>query len=300
MIAQRYQLLRVLGEGGMGQVWEARDDLASVSVALKLIHPTLREHPKLRQRFLREARAVVAAAHPNVVRVHDVLEVSDGTLAIAMELLAGETLRARLTRQEVLSARETAAIFVPVISAAGTAHSLGIVHRDLKPENIFLSRAQGLEPTVKVLDFGIAQLDAEEQRSALTTPGTMLATPRYAAPEQAFGDPDVDHRADIWSIGAMLYESLSGGRPIEGATRGQVLKRLMTVGIMPIGDIVPDLPNDVGSLVMQMLASDREERPPDLRLAQTVLARHTTVSAPAFAPPRRADERASPGKPDPR
>lgn len=208
---------------------------------------------------------------------------------MVMELLRGETLGQKLQRDERLSLEETAALLVPVISAVGAAHAFGIVHRDLKPENLFLSEGDAT-PVVKVLDFGIAKLTAERylddgSSGLLTESGSMLGTPCYMAPEQASGEQPVDHRADVWSLGVILYECLSGSRPIEGETLPQVLARLMSAGIMPLERIAPELPGEVTALVKQMLARDLGRRTGSLIEVSKILGRYTNVRAPEFGSP---------------
>jgi serine/threonine protein kinase len=205
---------------------------------------------------------------------------------MVMELLRGETLGAKLLRDERLSLEETAALLLPVVSAVGTAHALGIVHRDLKPDNLFLIEGGG----VKVLDFGIAKLAAERYlqdgpSAMLTESGSMLGTPCYMAPEQASGEHPVDHRADVWSFGVILYECLSGMRPIEGENLPQVVARLMSAGIMPLERIAPELPGEVTGLVKQMLTREVGRRTPSLVEVGRTLGRFTSVKVPEFAPP---------------
>src|SRR4051812_21927994 len=220
LIAGRYRLEHPLGEGGMGTVWAATHTVTRRSVAMKFLKDSMRHRRDLRERFLREAAAASALKHPNVVEIIDVFDFAEGSPVMVMELLRGETLGAKLLRDERLSVEETAALLLPVVSAVGEAHAIGIVHRDLKPDNLFLLEGSG-EPRVKVLDFGIAKLSAERYLQGgpsplLTESGSMLGTPCYMAPEQASGESPVDHRADIWSLGVILYECLSGVRPIEG------------------------------------------------------------------------------------
>src|SRR5450755_90628 len=208
---------------------------------------------------------------------------------MVMELLRGETLGSKLARDQWLSMEETAALLLPVVSAVGTAHSLGIVHRDLKPDNLFLEERPD-SPRVKVLDFGIAKLTAEyylaRGLSALhTDAGSMLGTPYYMAPEQASGEVAVDHRADVWSIGVILYECLSGTRPIEGENLTQVVSRLMSAGIIPLERLAPELPHDVTAIVMQMLSRDPLRRPDGLREVSKVLSRYARTPAPEFSEP---------------
>jgi serine/threonine protein kinase len=171
----------------------------------------------------------------------------------------------------------------------GAAHALGIVHRDLKPDNLFLLEGGG-EPSVKVLDFGIAKLSAERflqegPSPLLTESGSMLGTPCYMAPEQASGESPVDHRADIWSLGVILYECLSGVRPIEGENLPQVVARLMSAGIMPLERIAPELPAEVTGLVKNMLSREIGRRPASLIDVSRSLSHFTNIRAPEFATP---------------
>jgi serine/threonine protein kinase len=249
----------------------------------------MRHRKDLRERFLREAAAASALKHPNVVEIIDVFDFAEGCPVMVMELLAGETLGAKLQRDERLSMEETAAVLLPVVSAVGAAHALGIVHRDLKPDNLFLLEGS-TEPRVKVLDFGIAKLSAERYLQEgpsplLTESGSMLGTPCYMAPEQASGDNPVDHRADIWSLGVILYECLSGVRPIEGENLPQVVARLMSAGIMPLERIAPELPAEVTSLVKNMLSREVSRRPASLIEVSRTLSHFTNVRAPEFATP---------------
>lgn len=289
LIAGRYRLEHPLGEGGMGTVWAATHTVTRRSVAMKFLKDSMRHRKDLRERFLREAAAASALRHPNVVEIIDVFDFAEGSPVMVMELLRGETLGAKLLRDERLSMEETAALLLPVVSAVGEAHALGIVHRDLKPDNLFLLEGSG-EPRVKVLDFGIAKLSAERYLQEgpsplLTESGSMLGTPCYMAPEQASGESPVDHRADIWSLGVILYECLSGVRPIEGENLPQVVARLMSAGIMPLERIAPELPAEVTGLVKQMLTRDVGRRPASLVEVSRTLSRFTNVRAPEFAAP---------------
>jgi len=283
VVAQRYRLTRLLGAGGMGMVWAATHMVTRRQVAIKLPHQSVR--PEVRRRFLREARAVSSIDHPNVVRVHDAFELEDGTPIIVMDLLEGETLGALLLRRQVLPLSEVTRVLLPVISAVGTAHEFGVIHRDLKPDNVFLAKVDAGQTVVKVLDFGIAKLEVPEDDQGTTT-GSALGTPCYMAPEQSLGEKDIDHRVDVWAIGVMLYEALSGGRPVEGENVGQVVKRLLTEVITPIGALVPDLPPDVQSLVDRMLTRNRPDRLEDLREAMVVLSRYGDAGQPTFGAPR--------------
>jgi eukaryotic-like serine/threonine-protein kinase len=289
LIAGRYRLEHLLGEGGMGTVWAATHTVTRRSVAMKFLKDSMRHRKDLRERFLREAAAASSLKHPNVVEIIDVFDFEEGSPVMVMELLKGETLGQKLLRDERLSVEETAALLLPVVSAVGAAHAHGIVHRDLKPDNLFLLEGGG-EPSVKVLDFGIAKLSAERYlqdgpAGMLTESGSMLGTPCYMAPEQASGESPVDHRADIWSLGVILYECLSGMRPIEGENLPQVVARLMSAGIMPLERIAPELPAEVTGLVKQMLTRDVGRRPASLVEVSRTLSHFTNVRAPDFAAP---------------
>jgi serine/threonine-protein kinase len=243
-----------------------------------------------RKRFLREARAAASVRHPHVVAIREVLELADGQPVMVMELLAGETLRQRLARGPRLTLEESAAILLPVASAVGTAHSQGIVHRDLKPDNIFLVRDAGVA-TVKVLDFGIAKVTraSEEftsQVQSLTGSGEVLGTPNYMSPEQVFGERDIDQRSDIWALGVILYECLTGSVPTKAANVGQVFKLIVAGGIKPLHQVLPEAPEEIARLVRAMLARRREQRPFDLSEIAKVLSGYTALSVPPFGPPR--------------
>ena len=287
LIGARYRLDRLLGKGGMGVVWAAEDLATHEHHALKFLKESA-DDPNARRRFLREARAASAVRHPNVVTILDVLELEDGAPVIAMELLSGESLRERLAREGRLALRELAAIAAPVMSAVGAAHALGIVHRDLKPDNIFLARSPAGECVVKVLDFGIAKLTALDEaamQSTGVTTAAVLGTPPYMAPEQVFGETDLDHRADIWALGLILYQCLSGVLPTEGDNVGQVLKNVLGKPFEPLDLIVPDLPPELARLVDRMLERERSQRPVSLHEIAALLATWADAPAPPFGPP---------------
>jgi serine/threonine protein kinase len=285
LIGARYRLERRLGEGGMGVVWAAVDLTTGAAVALKLLKAA--DDPDARRRFVREGRAASAVRHPNVVSIVDVVELDDGTPVLVMELLDGESLRDLLSREGALSLSALADIAVPVVSAVGAAHAVGIVHRDLKPENIFLARG-GDARVVKVLDFGIAKLtslDGEAMRSTGLSTAAVLGTPAYMAPEQVFGEKDIDHRADIWALGIVLHHCLAGELPTAGDNVGQVLKNVLAKPFAPLDQVVPDLPAEVSRLVERMLARERSERLDDLREVLELLGRFATAPGLPFDPP---------------
>ena len=275
----------------MGAVWAATHEITGRRVAVKMLRASAHRDVELSRRLVREARAAAAVAHPNVVEVLDVLDVDAETPAMVMDLLTGETLAERLSRQRRLSLEQCSQLLVPALSAVGMAHSRGIVHRDLKPANLFVAVGADGTECVKVLDFGIAKLYADPvapEETGLTKTGATLGTPCYMSPEQAVGARDVDHLSDVWAFGVIAYECVSGVRPIEGETVGQVVMALMSTGIMPVERLVPGLPPEVSSCIGRMLSRERAVRPTDLRELFDILRRHSDVSAPEFGPPAAA------------
>jgi eukaryotic-like serine/threonine-protein kinase len=284
VIARRFELDRMLGEGGMGEVWAARELENGQTRALKFLKGSSEER---RRRFLREGRAAMTLRHPNVVTIHAVEEGEEPFLV--MDLLEGETLRAHLDRNPRLGLTATLTLMMPVISAVGAAHAHGIVHRDLKPENVFLTpRDAGVD--VRVLDFGVAKFAASLSTPALTESGDRLGTPRYMSPEQARGARDVDHRADIWSIGMMLYEALAGFHPIGGENVGAIFR---AITFDPIPPLEGDCPADVRALVHRMLSREPSERPADLREVVAVLSLHHDGTVVVFDAPAIDEQRIS-------
>jgi eukaryotic-like serine/threonine-protein kinase len=265
VIAGRYRLDKLLGRGGMGEVWGGEHLVTRRSVAVKVLRNALVHQPDMRRRFLREARAAAAVHHPNVVEVLDAFELDDGTPALVMPLLQGETLGAALARQGMLDVTTALTVLLPLVAAVAAAHESNIVHRDLKPDNVFLAIEDGRQ-VVKVLDFGIAKLVAEDPatESAITGTGTLIGTPCYMAPEQAFGERDQDHRVDMWAIGVIAYEMLGGCRPIEGENIGQVVKALLTQATTPLAIVAPHAPQALSALVMWLLSRDKTQRPQTL------------------------------------
>lgn len=273
----------------MGVVWAATNIETGKAVALKHLRAEASGDAETRKRFLREAQATARIAHPNIVAVHDLVETEGGLPAIVMDLLVGEPLRARLDRERRLSLEKTASLLLPAVSAVGTAHAIGIVHRDLKPDNIFIARLPSGEERTLVLDFGIAKLTKPQtdisNASVITGAWSLLGTPHYMSPEQIIGEKDIDHRTDIWAMGAILYECLAGVRPAEAKSPGKIFELILLRGIKPLSERMPDLPGDVADLVRRMLARERDDRPWDLHEAEVVLERYTGIRAPKFSVP---------------
>lgn len=231
VIAERYRLIEPLGAGGMGAVWRAEHLKLRSPVAVKLLNPAIADDAEMLERFLREAQAAAALRSNYVVQVFD-YGVHSGLPFIAMEVLSGVSLGRKLASMRTLPARDLAWIFAHVSRAVSKAHELGIVHRDLKPDNIFIVQ-DGDEQLAKVLDFGIAKvlpssLPLEEDNGQTTRTGTVLGTPFYMSPEQARGNKTVDYRADLWSMGVIAYECLTGSLPFKSSALGDLVVKICT------------------------------------------------------------------------
>jgi len=278
-LGERYELLDLIGAGGMGAVFRARDAKADAPKAVKVLSPIVLELPNLRVRFLREARLAGRIAHPNVLDVEDSGETDEGLLFQVMELLTGETLQARMARGGLPPA-ELLEIVAQTCDGLAAAHDLGIVHRDISPANIFLVQPHdaGLAALVKVLDFGIAFVRAEAR---LTKPGEVLGNPRYIPPETVLG-ADAVAASDIYSAGVVLYEALAGRPPLDDA-RATNLAMLHVTTIPPsLRAVVPGVDPILADLVMSCLAKHPEERPVDARVvARELREAATRVKRPA-------------------
>ena len=213
LIDGKYRIQRLIGDGGMGSVYEARHEFLGIPVALKFLHTDLAKRPGLAARFLQEARVSATIQSPHVCHVTDVDTASDGSPFLVMELLTGESLQSLLTRQGKLSVDYSIDFALQILAGLEAAHALGVVHRDLKPDNVFITpSASG--PLLKLIDFGIAKLrESNEFKKELTRAGVIMGTPEYMAPEQLYAAHEVDHRADLYSLGVILFEMLSRARP---------------------------------------------------------------------------------------
>ncbi len=277
----------------MATVWAATDMESGGRVALKFMRPEDAREPTARERFFREGRTVMGLVHPNIVRVHAVAETEVGTPFLVMDLLAGESLRARIVRDRRLGIPETCHLTAQMASALATAHAAGITHRDLKPENVIVSGGHA-----RVLDFGVAKVSSiardaaraagateEATLMSLTQTGSLVGTPLYMAPEQVYGDRDVDSRADVWALGIIVYECITGGRPTEAEGLGQIIKRITRGPLPSLSEVASGLPPGLGQFVMAMLSREREHRPPMHEVAQAFGRQHFAVMKPAaFAP----------------
>jgi formylglycine-generating enzyme required for sulfatase activity len=257
-----YQLLTLLGAGGMGEVWAAHQQTLDRRVALKFLPEEVTRDPSRISRFEQEARAASALSHPNVAHIYALGQTADGQRYIAMELVEGETLRARL-RSGHLPLPEAIGIAVQCASALTAAHPVGVIHRDIKPENVMI-RPDGF---IKVLDFGLAKLVASSPSDVAastltmvhTDPGTVLGTVAYMSPEQVRGR-EVDQRTDIWSLGVMLYEMVAGRCPFAGESRSDVIVAILDREPAPMTRFDAAVPSELQRIVGKALRKNRDER----------------------------------------
>jgi eukaryotic-like serine/threonine-protein kinase len=283
-ISGKYRLLRLLGEGGAGSVWEAENMLVGRHVAIKILHPNVAAHPAARQRFLAEAQLSAKIAHPNVVDIYDLGTTEEGTPYIVMELLEGETLESIIIRRGRVPPQYACGLMLQVLGTLVAAHDLNIVHRDLKPANIVVVHPRPDRPVAKVLDFGVAQgMMSDEGALDKAEAGLLFGTPEYMAPEQAKGGI-VDSRCDIYAAGAILYELLGGQPPVFGESATTVLARLLTFDPVPIATLAPTTPPPLADAIMSALAREPHNRP---RSARAFISLVKPFAAPttSFMPP---------------
>ncbi|MFO0604030.1 MAG: serine/threonine-protein kinase [Polyangiales bacterium] len=257
LIAGKYRVLRVLGRGGMGVVYEAENTWTGRRVAVKVLADERRDAEQV-ARFLQEARTTATLRHPAVVDVLDMGRDPDTQdLYLVQELLVGETLRARLDRDGALAPEEAVRVVRAVLEGLAAAHAAGVVHRDVKPSNVMLTEG-GSRP--RLIDFGIAKAAAGDASAVETSTGQILGTPAYMAPEQLRGERSVDAQADVWSAGAVLYECLSGRAPFRADNYNLLVYAVLSGEARPLRDAAPDVPPGLAAVVDRALSADRARR----------------------------------------
>jgi eukaryotic-like serine/threonine-protein kinase len=260
LVSGKYRIVRLIGDGGMGVVYEARHEVLGSSVALKFLHADLAKRPGLTQRFLQEARVSATIQSAHVCHVTDVDTAQDGTPYLVMELLAGQALQAMLDRQGRLPVDQAVDFALQTLAGLEAAHASGVVHRDLKPDNVFVTPTGG-GPLLKLIDFGIAKLRASSEFSkGLTRAGVVMGTPEYMAPEQLISAHTTDHRADIYSLGVILFEMLAGCRPADGDDAEIIVASVQAGRVRNLRELVPGLSEGLVALVERATLPEREQR----------------------------------------
>ncbi len=282
VVAGRYRILRKIGQGGMGSVYLGELVGIGQRVALKFLNGNFSLDPEITRRFLNEARSYARVSHPNAVVLHDFGQDQEGGLFIAMEYVEGGDLKKILKERRRLPVAEANEIVLQVADVLARAHDKGIIHRDLKPENIMVRKGtRGLY--VKVLDFGIARL-VEEGTSRVTAQGAIAGTPRYMAPEQAEGK-EIDARVDVYSLGLLFFELLTGVQPFDGASVPEIVRKQILLPMPHLQDVAPDLElPGIDAVIQKATVKNRDERyrtmeefSADLGKAQPVHAAHAPL-----------------------
>ncbi|MBL8716656.1 MAG: serine/threonine protein kinase [Myxococcales bacterium] len=295
VLGGRYRIVRLIGRGGMGSVYEAVQIDLERPVAVKVLNPELARDAEGIRRFHREAKAAASLAHPSIVQVTDFRAVP-APAYLVMDLLRGESLAGRIRDRGRLPADRVAHIGMQVLDALEVAHDMGIVHRDIKPDNVFLTQAAGSEDVVKVLDFGVAKLMLPETRdpalasTALTALGAVVGTPEYMAPEQARGR-EVDRRTDLYALGASLYHALSGRVPFSAPSVNALLFAIVEDAPLSLSSLRGDLDPGLVAVIDRAMRKRPEDRYPSA--AEFREALHPFVPQP-YSAPRSASAKTTP------
>jgi len=282
LLAGRYRIVRLIGRGGMGAVYEGVQEELGRRVAIKVLHPHLSVTPDVVERFRREAQAAAALGHPNIVQVTDLQWRQGEPPFLVMELLSGASLGAVMHAQGPLPAARATFIASQILGALAAAHRAGIVHRDIKSDNVFLTSTAAVHDFVKVLDFGVAKLVGQGPDGALTSTGVAVGTPYYMSPEQARGRA-VDARTDLFAVGVVLYHALSGRMPFTGSSFNELMFAIAEQTPAPLASLRPDLDPRLVAVVERALQKDvaaRFQSADEMQAALAAWARPTTSAAP--------------------
>jgi eukaryotic-like serine/threonine-protein kinase len=280
LIAGKYRVEDEIGSGGMGVVVSARHVTMGNRLAIKVLKLHDEKDPTgAIARFVREARAAARIQSDHVVRVIDVAALPDGTPYMVMEYLEGEDLRAVLERRGQLPTEEAVGYVLQACEGLAEAHASGVVHRDLKPSNLFLAKKSNGTSVIKILDFGISKILPRGGEAGITTTGALMGSPLYMAPEQMRSTKEVDARADVWSLGLILYELLSGRCPFEGDSIPEVCLSVMGADPVPITRFRPDVAGDLQAILVKCLAKDRKDRYEGMGTLARALERFASASS---------------------
>ena len=262
IIDGKYRILRMLGQGGMGAVFEGENTRIKRRVAIKLLHASVSSQAEVVTRFEREAQAAAHIGSDHICEVLDLGVLADGTRYMVMEYLDGETLGSRIQRTGPMVPEQTIPVMSQILDALGAAHAAGIIHRDLKPDNVFLLKSKaGIRDFIKILDFGVSkfsQLSGDEMN--MTRAGAVVGTPYYMSPEQARGMSEIDARSDIYALGVLLYEATTGQVPFQAQTFNELLFKIVLEPVPPPQSFVPELDPVFAAIVQRAMAREPAHR----------------------------------------
>jgi eukaryotic-like serine/threonine-protein kinase len=294
LVQGKYRIVRLIGEGGMGAVYEGENTAIGRRVAIKVLHGSMASSPDAVQRFEREARAAGQIGSDHILEVLDLGTLDDGDRFMVLEYLDGETLSQRLKRVGQMSAKEIAVLVRQLLDGLEAAHGAGIIHRDLKPENVFiLPKKAGRTDFVKIIDFGISKFNAlTNDGMRMTATGAVMGTPYYMSPEQARGAGQTDHRSDLYAVGVILYEAVTGRVPFDGVTFNDLIFKIVLADTTPAREVVPSLDPAFDSIIAKAMSKDPAFRFQSARDFEQALARWESSGAPVTIPPEASTDTA--------